>query len=430
MLVALLVLAQMPAMPGQPMGPIVSSPATSRSSAPSRAQFEFAPSDGAGMGTECACAAVTGAGGEALTSTRASSGTCTKGTNGLRVTGIADGDLVTCSTNQPRVMRDADGVLAYLAESTRTNTVLQSEEFGDAVWTTSTAAGAVTRTANAATSPGGVLTADRMQYAACPTIGQYSSVLQTVSSLGASSQWSVFVRGNGGAGVIGQIAGAASTYTGGTCAYDSSSWSRCVITGPTVVVDVWAGCVNATVVSPNPGNTGSGDVFIWGGEREAGAFPTSYIPTTGSSAARAVDVASFSVTMSGTTASWAASVQPEGLTSGATFFQHYVDANNSIRAEVNGSNQLLCTFRIGGVDSTVATSATLTVGAVNRVACTYGASGRSACIGGTCVTTAGALTLPTGAATFYVGTRSTTGNEANSLVSRICYQPNSDTRCM
>lgn len=430
MLAVLLVLAQMPAMPGQPMGPIVSSPATSRSSAPSSAFFEFAPASGAGVGTECACAAVTGAKGEAMTFTRASSGTCTKGANGLRTTVIADGDLVTCSTDQPRVMRDADGALAYLAESTRTNVALRSQEWDNAAWVKyrdGAAALPVVSAVNSATAPDGTVTADTADIGA--TTGSQSSIIyQGVCTAGVQCAVSGYVRGPSGSGTTDICAGTSGAACA-PCPWVSTSWTWCQRVG------IVGGATSAYVGNATFYNGGTAraaqSVYLWQGQVEnSQSFPTSAIPTTGSSAARAVDVASFSVAMSGTTASWAASVQPEGLTSGATFFQHYVDANNSVRAEVNGSNQLLCTFRIGGVDSTVNTTATLTAGAVNRVACTYGASGRSACIGGTCVTTAGALALPAGAATFYVGTRQATGNEANSLVSRVCYQPNSDTRCL
>src|SRR5690242_20575791 len=63
--------------------------------------FEFAPANGAGMGAACACTNPTGSKGETMTFTRSSDAMCTKGNT---TSSIANGDLVSCTTNQIRVM--------------------------------------------------------------------------------------------------------------------------------------------------------------------------------------------------------------------------------------------------------------------------------------------------------------------------------------
>ena len=86
------------------------------------AYFEFAPASGAGMTAACACTTPTGAKGEAMTFTRTGAATCSK--QGLATTGINDGDLVTCaSDNQPRV-EPSGGVLGLRVESAKTNPLL------------------------------------------------------------------------------------------------------------------------------------------------------------------------------------------------------------------------------------------------------------------------------------------------------------------
>ena len=232
------------------------------------------------MGTACACTTPTGAKGEVMTFTRASSGTCLKGGT---TTGIANGDMVTCSTDQPRVMPGGDGTggLGLLVEGERTNRLLRSQEFDNAAWANDVfGAGAITVTADQAVAPDGTTTADRWQIPAA-TSAQYTLRGQTGLS-SATSSFQVFIKGNGESGTFyvllqGQCA---------VCSYVSTSWTRCLKENVAAVTQVFLG---SDPLDCGGGNQGTKDVFVWGGDVEAGAYVTSYIATTSAAVTRAAE---------------------------------------------------------------------------------------------------------------------------------------------
>lgn len=275
--------------------------------------FEFAPANGAGMGTACACTTPTGAKGEAMTFTRASSGTCLKGNT---TTAVANGDMVTCSTNQPRVMPggDGSGALGLLVEASRTNVVLRSQEFENAAWT-STASGVAnpTVTANAAVAPDGTTTADRVQIPA--TSGVQYSLLQSGSVLTATaSSIAVWAKGNG---TTDQTCIAASNGSGANClcSYNPTTWTRCKCENKTL------GALGPMYIGNYSASTGpcgisfnAQDVFLWQAQGETAGSPyiTSDIATTSAAVTRAVDNATAAVTdQTSSTESMAVTVVPE-----------------------------------------------------------------------------------------------------------------------
>jgi hypothetical protein len=272
-----LTLAQLP---GDLDGPIFSNPATM--GGVTGAFFEFAPASGAGMGAACACTAPTGAKGEALTFTRASTAMCTAtASGGLATTGIANGDLVLCTTNAPRVEYDSAGTKGLLVEGARTNSVLRSQELNDAQWTT--VGTAMTVTANAGTAPDGTLTAERLQIPATSGSG-LSLRAQTGLTSGAHTA-SCYVKGYGGTSGALDIYQSGASFSCGACTYSGSTWTRCSLSAGASVTTLHIGNDSLDCGASRSAQ----DVLIWGCQSEVGPYATSYIPTTSGTAARQVE---------------------------------------------------------------------------------------------------------------------------------------------
>ena len=396
------------------------------------AWFEFAPVSGAGMGTACACTTPKGAKGEALTFTRGSAATCTKtATGGLATSGIANGDVVFCSTNQPRVEYDSAGVLGLLVERTRTNYLLRSEELDNAVWTSfSSGVPAPTVTANYTTSPAGTLTAERVQIAACPSSGNYSVVFQS-GSWAANSTTSVYLKGTSGSGSVTLYARNAGAAASIVCSFTSTHWSRCSITFSEAATQVGVGCLNN--VAPIGGtDTGAADVLVWGAQHETGTYVTSYIPTTSAAVSRSADVASFAITPPHPVFSMAASVTlPSNWTPTASSYDLLASVVSSgTNYTVLGSVQPTGVGCEERSDAALNRSMSGTMASGDRVACavTGPSSSMTGYVNGVARTpvTTGLMTTPYNA--IYIGAFITGALQPNGIVSRFCLDPSS-ARC-
>ena len=239
------------------------------------------------------------------TFTRASSGTFVG----------SDGLIQSAGNNVARFDHDPITLACrgLLIEESRTNLVIQSEDFGTS-W--STDAGKVAVSTNVIASPSGVITADKITENSILLerkilIGSVTAVAATVYTFscylkagernfaqlafGATfgSQFQNFIIGGVNAGTLGSGSGVTSPQITAL----PNGWYRCTATitsagsGSTQVTIGPLDSSTASRWAAYMGTVGSG-IYAWGAQVEAGLFPTSYIPTTTTSVIRSADVCS------------------------------------------------------------------------------------------------------------------------------------------
>jgi hypothetical protein len=287
-----------------------------------------------------------------------------------------------------------------LIEEQRTNLLLRSEELNEAAWVKVRSS----VTANTAIAPSGNLTADKLvENTDTNTHEIYQAVTVAANTLHVATFYLKaaerfrakiwLLNGAVNSGANASVNLTAGTITSpnifGTGASAVSSitnvgngWYRCAIG---CIIDAASTTARAYVVLENAtGNdnyTGDGTsgVFIWGAQLEAGAFPTSYIPTTTTALTRNADVAS----MTGTNfSSWYNAsegtlyVEGVGVNNVGAGTRRYAEINDNTPSErilVGYGFTTACRYLVsdgGATQADIGVNAT-TGGALVKAAATY-----------------------------------------------------------
>ena len=323
-----------------------------------------------------------------------------------------------------------------LIEESRANLLTYSADLSNAVWIKNQSSIGVTKiTAPDSTTSGQKLienaaTAQHIAYVG--SLGLGSAIYTMSAYFKAAERTQAYLRLDTGTTtrqVLFDLSAVTATPSSGATATIQSvggGWYRCTLslTGAETLI-------NAVLMLGSGGTasyTGNGTsgIYVWGIQLEAGAFVTSYIPTSGSSLTRNVDVA----TMTGTNFSdWYNPVEGAFAVYGSYLSQAgtqtwFSVSNNSATERLRFLSVSATVSRLSSITSNVETAAiskTTTSGA-NKFCGAYKLNDYAFTSNGTAVGTDTAVVVPT-VSQINIGSEYTGTNLLNGHIQKLLYYP-------
>jgi len=335
----------------------------------------------------------------------------------------ADGTLTLFEhpNNIPRIEYDSSGNrLGLLIEESRTNLLPYSANLAN--WS-----GQYATVTSGYTAPDGSSDACLLSI---PSTAN-DRITETVTATSTSATLSVFVKAgpnsNGDFKILLRNATTATnlfnttlTITDGVAV--NNGWYRHDLTASSGIT---AGNSLIYYLYVDGANTVGSDNYFWGGQLEAGSFPTSYIPTSGATTTRSADVASISTDAFGYNQS-AGSVVVEAQSKEVGVNRLYAltedgGIQDAVYSYAGSSGHLI--IRANNVTEANIDAGTFVADTYSKLAATYKANDSAVTIDGGTVQTDTSVNLPTTVNTMFFGASSTTANHLNGHIKSIKYYP-------